>query len=219
MKDVYIDLRREIRNNPGAAPASERFAMNAFFSALTADARLLIIDALKKDGKEHPALKWTNSIAPKLPKPRFEYLQVADVYHHTPTSDEQESYSLGTPPKSPPQFIGKGIGIAAGSAGVGAGFKLIGSAVGGSLVSGILSGVGTVFLVGAVVMGGFVLYSTFRNNDDCHSSYEKTSDFGSVPVQNVSFDDIIDNQLRKNREALNLNRWLIELKRLAYSVV
>lgn len=214
---VYTDLRREIRANPGAAPASERFAMNAFFSALSADARLLIIDALERDGVEHSALEWTNSIVPKLQKPRFEYLQVADVYARVPPNNEEKHRSRGTRSKSSSQFIGKGLGAAAGSLGVGAGFKLAGAALNVPLVSGFLSGVGTVCLFGAVAIGGFVLYSAFRSNDDRQRSYEKTSDFSSVPVQNISFDDIIDNQLRNNRNALN--RWGSDLEHLAHNIV
>ena len=219
LKKLYRELNREIQSNPGAVPASERYTMNTFFLSLKADARALIIDALEQDGKEYSALIWTNSIEPKLPKPRFEFLQVADVYASSPSGAAGKSAaydsSASSSSKASPKLVGKVLGTAAVSATVGAALKLSSAAAKGSFIGGMMSGAGTLFIAAAVAVGGAVIYIVSRKNDSNHSSYTKTEKSGSlssITVQHVSYQDIINNQLEKNRSALN--EWLNALKRL-----
>ena len=221
LNNVYRDLRREIQTEPGAVPASERYTMNAFFLSLKADARALIIDALEQDGKESSALVWINSIEPKLPKPRFEFLQVADVYANIPSGAPGKSASHGSSAssssKASPQLTGKVLGTAAVSAAVGAALKLGGAAAKGSLIGGMMSGAGTLFIVAAAAIGGVVIYSINKNSSSQRSSYSNTEKSGSfssnISVQQVSVEKLIDSQLAKNRSVLN--KWLDTLEHAA----
>lgn len=213
---VYSEVSQRIRTNPNATPMFEGASLNKLYIMLQGEARKLIMKALGEIGFKYPTLIWEDTIMPHMNTPKFECLKVTNLHTDTNFRHNDEDYiEESYPRKTSDSFTKTGTVAAVASASAGLVLKLAGAALKASAVS----GAGTVFFVGAAVIGACVVYGEFsKKPSDFPGKISKSSAMIQPShVQQVNVSEIIDNQKRKN--GVVMYSWIDDLEKYTRSAI